>query len=167
VVVREVSELNENERKHVKRQIRRLRFAAGDMRQAEAAIRALLATTEEDDVNLMLALETSIAVCYGRPFTDNQGVGQLARKWAPDDPGARSLHDQLLVSRKKAYAHTDEDSGRDVIDRSELYDDGLKGFEESWLAMDREVLAAVAANGRRQEDRFQTAASELVRRLQS
>jgi hypothetical protein len=61
--------LHEGDRNRLAREVRRLRFAAGDMRQVQAAIRALLATTQEDDVNFMLALETAIGVCYARPFT--------------------------------------------------------------------------------------------------
>jgi hypothetical protein len=159
------NKLHESDRNRLTKEVRRLRFAAGDMRQAQAAIRALLATTEADDVNLMLALETAIAVCYVRPFTPRQGVGQLGDEWLPEKAAARSLHDQLVDLRDRAYAHTDVDSGREVVDRAELFDDGVEGFLESWLAMDRAVLPAVADMCRRQEDRFQAAARDRVAQL--
>jgi hypothetical protein len=124
-----------------------------------------LATTEDDDVNLMLALETATAVCYARPFTRGRGVGRLSKEWAPEDPTERSLHGQLIVRRHRAHAHTDARSGRDVRDRGELYDDGVAGFVESWLAMDREVLKVVADICGRQEQRFQDAAYERLTQL--
>jgi hypothetical protein len=136
------------------------------MRQAHAAITALLATTEENDVNLMLALETAIVVCYARPFTLGQGVGRLGEEWAPKEASERAVHDELLNLRDQAYAHTDERSGRDVVERADLYDDGLTGFEESWQALDRELLRTVIAPiCDRQERRFQEAAYELAVRL--
>jgi hypothetical protein len=85
-----------------------------------AAIVALLATTEDDDVHLMLALETALVVCYARPFTHGKRVGQLGEEWAPEDAHERAVHDELLVLRNQAYAHTDKASGRDVIERFEL-----------------------------------------------
>ena len=136
------------------------------MRQARAAIRALLATTAEDDVDLMLALETAIVVCYARPFTYGEGVGQLGEEWAPEDDHERAVHDEVLVLRDQAYAHTDKKSGRDVVERFELHDDGLTGLQESWQALDREVLRSVVIPiCDRQERRFQDAADELAEQL--
>jgi hypothetical protein len=136
------------------------------MRQARAAIGALLATTADDDVDLMLAHETAIVVCYARPFKYGEGVGQLGEEWAPEDPHERTVHDELLALRDEAGAHTDKSSGRDVVERFELYDDGLVGFEESWQALDREVLhLVVAPMCVRQEQRFQEAAYALAEQL--
>lgn len=144
-----------SERNRLRKDLRLLRFAAGDMRQTRAAIGALLATTEEDDVNLMLALETAIVVSYARPFTEGEGVGRLTEEWAPEDDHERAVHDELLFLRDKAGAHTDKESGRDVVERFELYDDGLTGFQESWEALDREVLRTIVAPiCDRQERRF-------------
>jgi len=158
--------MQESDRNRLRKEIRLLRFAGGDMRQARAAIRALLATTEQDDVDLMLALETGIVVCYARPFTHGEGVGQLGEEWAPEDDHDRAVHDELLVLRDEAGAHTDKKSGRDVVERFELYDDGLTGFEESWQALDREVLRTVVIPiCDRQERRFQDAAYELAEQL--
>jgi hypothetical protein len=136
------------------------------MRQARAAITALLATTEDDDVNLMLALETAIVVCYARPFTEGEGVGRLGEEWAPEEDHDRAVHDELLYLRDKGGAHTDKESGRDVIERFELHDDGLTGFQESWQALDREVLRSVVIPiCDQQERRFQEAAYELADQL--
>jgi hypothetical protein len=159
--------MHESERNRLRKQLRLLRFAAGDMRQARAAITALLATTVDNYVDLMLALETSIVVCYARPFTYGEGVGQLGTEWAPEDDHERAVHDELLVLRDEAGAHTDKKSGRDVVERFELHDDGLTGFQESWQALDREVLRTVVVPiCDRQEQRFQDAAYKLAERLQ-
>jgi hypothetical protein len=158
--------MHESERNRLRKQLRLLRFAAGDMRQARAAITALLATTEEDDVNLMLALETAVVVCYARPFTEGEGVGRLDAEWAPEDDHDASVHEELLYLRDKAGAHTDKKSGRDVVERFELYDDGLTGFQESWQALDRELLRTIVIPiCDRQERRFQEAAYELAEQL--
>ncbi len=158
--------MHESDRNRLRKEVRLLRFAAGDMRQARAAIRALLATTAEDDVDLMLALETAIVVCYARPFTYGEGVGQLGEEWAPEDDHERAVHDEVLVLRDQAYAHTDKKSGRDVVERFELHDDGLTGFQESWQALAREVLLTVVIPScDRQERRFQDAADELAEQL--
>jgi hypothetical protein len=157
-----------SERNRLRKKLRLLRFAAGDMRQSHAAICALLATTDEDDVNLMLALETAIVVCYARSFTQGEGVGRLEEEWAPEDAHERAVHDELLILRDQAYAHTDEKSGRDVVERFELYDDGLTGFQESWQALDREVLRTIVAPMcDRQERRFQDAAYKLAEQLRA
>jgi hypothetical protein len=132
------------------------------MRQARAAIKALLTTTEEDDVDLMLSHETALVVCYARPFTYGEGVGQLGEEWAPENAHDRAVHDELLVLRDQAGAHTDKKSGRDVVERFELYDDGLAGFQESWQALDREVLRTIVVPiCDRQERRFKKLRTSL------
>ena len=116
--------MRESERNHLLKQLRLLRFAAGDMQQARAAIIALLETTDddnEDDLDLILALETAIVICYARPFTHGEGVGRLGEEWAPEDEDKRAMHDEMLVLRNQLYAHTDMRSGRDSVERFEFY----------------------------------------------
>lgn len=56
-----------------------LALASVDMRQAAAAAR-LLQTTLGTDVNAARALETAIAVCYWRPFSEQNRTGTLGKK---------------------------------------------------------------------------------------
>jgi hypothetical protein len=115
-------------------------LAASDMDQAAAAAEALDA--EKENVNLMRALETAIATCYARPFTDSSLVNRLkASKWvAPTD---RGLHDFLMDGRKKVYAHTDVESGRSAGPRQVTTVDGdvvTIGYREGWWSFPRELI---------------------------
>ena len=68
------------------REHRRYRFAESDWLDARAATSMLLDGPMPDDGTpyARRALHTGMGVSYGRPFTDNDGLGPLDRsKWAP------------------------------------------------------------------------------------
>jgi hypothetical protein len=81
-----------------------LLLAAFDMDQAAAAARAL--RSEAHDVPLMHALESAIAVCYSRAFSQSTLV-RLTDGHKPIAPADVELHEFLVDRRNKAYAHTD------------------------------------------------------------
>ena len=54
-------------------------LASADMKQAAAAARQLQRTF---DIHTSRALETAIAVCYWRPFSNNC-LGTLEDRWLP------------------------------------------------------------------------------------
>jgi hypothetical protein len=53
-------------------------------------------------------LMTSVCVMYGKPFTNNSGVGMLSEKLVKfDDKSLTDAHEVLMDARHKFYAHTD------------------------------------------------------------
>jgi hypothetical protein len=86
-----------------------LLLAAWDMQQAEAAARALEAETE--NLPLMRALETAMAVCSIRAFTPST-LGTLSSQYVPTTPPDSDLHTWFRERRDKEYAHTDKKSSR-------------------------------------------------------
>jgi hypothetical protein len=79
------------------------------MEQAEAAARALEAETE--NLPLMRALETAIAVCDARAFTKTT-LGTLSPQYVPVTPPDSDLHAWFRDRRDKEYAHTDKKGSR-------------------------------------------------------
>jgi hypothetical protein len=58
----------------------------------------------------MRALQTAIAACYGRPFTEGTMIQRLDKgKWVPSGAD-HELHEHLMTLRHKTYAHTDIES---------------------------------------------------------
>jgi hypothetical protein len=143
-----------------------LYLAASDMDQAAAAAEAL--DKEGDNVNLMRALETAIATCYARPFTDSSMVDRLkASKWVA--AGAdRELHDFLMDGRNKVYAHTDAGSGRGASGSQVTTANGevvRVGYRESWWAFPRELIAPFLDMCGRQAHNFRSAALRIESEL--
>jgi hypothetical protein len=146
----------------VQRQVRVFVLAASDMNQAAAAARAL--ASEENDHDLMRALETAMAVCYARPFRPprSSGLGHLdPRKWAPDERMSW-LHAELLALRNHTYAHTDEASGRDASTVDFDPDGEAAIWREEWNAFPREWLPDVITMCHGQAGRFGGAAAALL-----
>ncbi len=144
-----------------------LHLAASDMDQAAAAAEALAAETQ--DVNLMRALETAIAACYGRPFTEGTMIQRLdTGKWVP--AGAdRELHERLMTLRHKTYAHTDIGSGRSAGSSQISTSDGIAHttYSEGWWAFPREWIPSVVDLCRRQAQRFRQEAAKIDAQLLS
>lgn len=102
--------MHESERNRLIKRQQALLLALVDMSHAGAALQAL--EREHEDVNLMRALETAIAVSYARPFVTSSLLRLRQAEYRPTDPEQSELHDDLLSLRDKVYAHTDKDSGR-------------------------------------------------------
>lgn len=145
------------------------------MDQAEAAARAL--DSEAEDVHMMRALETAIAVSYARIFTQSSLLRLDADEYAPADGSLVPLHRMLRDLRDRVYAHTDKNSGRDAameitaatgLGGSELY--GIQpafGLQarESWLPFPREAIPDALSLFDAQRERFRREAAEIQIRL--
>lgn len=143
-------------------------LAADDMGQAIAAAIAL--RNEEDDRNLMLALECAIAVCYMRAFTKNtlmtmpgKFVPSVARGYPEQDV---ELHEWFDHRRDTAYAHTDKESGRAaVVMRLEGDPLGASAWHLGWEPFPREWINPAIGLFQRQRDRFRAKALELEEKI--
>jgi hypothetical protein len=103
--------MHESDRNRLRKTIRWLLFAASDMAQAEAAVVARR-NADADNFPLCQALETAIAVCYGRAFTSSNFM-KAPPEYIPQGDDSW-LHDLLVHYRDTRYAHTDKRSGRDA-----------------------------------------------------
>jgi hypothetical protein len=131
-----------------------LLLAVGDMDQVIEAAQAIQRTEERDPENMELvrALETAVAVCYWRPFT-NSSIGRLDPEAdAPEDDDLRELHWELKTVRDKVYAHTDEEAGREVNVRE--MGGGSHVITETWDPLPSDWLPDVIALAQVQHARF-------------
>lgn len=138
-------------------------LAFSDMRQAEAAARALSELPDaEDGGALARALETAIAVCYYRPFDAKNKTGFLRKNWRPEREEGREVHRQLRKLRMQVYAHTDPAGGRKGSAIFSTGDAGEIGetvtLAEEWLPIPRGDLPAIIATCHEQAARFTIAA---------
>ena len=152
------------------RRKRVLLLAATDMEQTIEAARAIeresdrVAAGEEPNAELVHALETALAVCYWRPFT-NSSIGRLdpVEDGPPEASGLVELHRDLETMRKTRYAHTDKVSGRDADVREHVTETGVTGIvrTESQWEFPEEWLPRVIALAEMQRERFITEALKL------
>jgi hypothetical protein len=156
------------------RRKRVLLLAAIDMEQTIEVARAIEregdreAAGEDVNVQFVRALEAALAVCYWRPFT-RSSIGQLdpVEDGPPEASGLGDLHRALKTMRDKAYAHTDEASGRDAGVKEHVTETGVAGiaFTEGWWAFPREWLPSVISLAKSQRDRFRAEALDIQARL--
>jgi hypothetical protein len=130
-----------------------LLLAAWDMQQAEAAARALQAETE--NLPLMRALETAMAVCYVRAFTPST-LGTLPSQYVPTTPPDSDLHNWFRERRDKEYAHTDKKSSRSASIKVVSWTGDVANLEwhEQWDAFPRKLIAPAIDLFQRQYDRL-------------
>ena len=58
---------------------------------------------------LFLPMLEAIIISYSRPFTNNDGVGVLQKKWSQfENPQFADAHEQILQYRNELVAHTDK-----------------------------------------------------------
>jgi hypothetical protein len=131
------------ELEHLERQINILVLAAHDM---ESVIAACDELEQRPDGNpLADALATAIAVCYARPFSPTNGIGQLKKQWRPaSGTQEREIHDWLVRDRSKRYAHTERAGDRLVLHSGDL-ETGFDGLVEISTPFPRERLGAIKA----------------------
>jgi hypothetical protein len=145
-------------------------LAADDMSQAIAAAIALRA--EEDDRNLMLALECAMAVCYMRAFTKstlmtmpNRFVPSVERGYSEQDA---DLHKWFDDRRDTAYAHTDRESGRSAavfpLEGDPL---GAHAWHLGWPPFPRDWINPAIVLFQRQMERFRAKALELQEKIEA
>jgi hypothetical protein len=85
------------------------------------------------DLSLLRALETAVAVCYWRPFSQSNKVGHLHDKDALDS----AFHAQMKVWRNQAHAHTDKTSGR-TADIKKLVTASGEARRRRWRRLSRD-----------------------------
>jgi hypothetical protein len=147
---------------HLDRQYQILVLAASDMRAVIAACDALELTA---DHGLRDALETAIAGCYARPFSESNTHGHLGNRWRPaSGTSEREIHDWLLNERKMRYAHTDESGGRLALHHGDP-DTGFDGLVELYVPFPRERLGPIRQRARGLREQLLEAAYELQQRL--
>jgi hypothetical protein len=91
-------------------------LAVGAWQSAEAGVKLLQSNQPfERDVFLYRLVMTGVAVTYARPFGANDGIASLPHELRKfDDVGLREQHEELLLTRRKLYGHTDGNHRWDV-----------------------------------------------------
>ena len=155
--------MHESDRNRLSKLQAALLLAASDFDQAAAAARALDA--EEEDLAMMRALETAIAVCYSRAFTQSTLL-KLGSEFAPAAGTADAeLHEVLMAARNKLYAHTDREGGRRTMARTATQPSqetaGLVEWREEFLPFPRGYIPEVLDLCSRQAERFRGQAAAI------
>ena len=145
--------MDEAKRKGLEKLKESLILAAEDMDQATAAAVALRTDTSDDE-SWRRALETAIAGCYMRPFTD--GAWKLPNKYVPKAGIGGEIHRGRRELRNKVYAHSDRESGRRASMKTVVTSEGVNtiSYGASWWAFPVEDLHAVQALFADQRQRF-------------
>jgi hypothetical protein len=61
------------------------------------------------DHALYQPLLTAVIVSYAKPFTTNNGLGVLKKRWTKfDNPKWARCHERILKARHELFAHSDE-----------------------------------------------------------
>jgi hypothetical protein len=154
---------------HLKRQSLAYQLAADDMSQAIAAAMAL--RKEQDDRNLMLALECAMAVCYMRAFTKST-LMTVPRKFVPAVSRGYSeqhveLHEWFEERRDAAYAHTDKESGRAAAVFPLEDGSGGAGWSLEWVPFPRDLIDPAIELFQLQRDKFRAKALELESQIKA
>jgi len=91
-----------------KKALYRLALARADIRGAMEGCDFLIANGIKAGDKLYPTLHDGIIIAYARPFTANEPLGCLPRKWSKfDDPELTRLHNELLYLRQKTVGHSD------------------------------------------------------------
>jgi hypothetical protein len=140
-------------------------LAAWDMDAAAGAAQALI---ERAAPRADHALEVAMVVCYARPFRQSkEWVAPLGEdEWCPDDENAARLHRGLLLHRDKTFAHTDRESGRDVVDVGTMLGDGTPFYAVSYPeGIRQELRSRIAGLCETQRGRFRGECRRLEAQL--
>lgn len=96
-------------RTELKRQFHKLAIAQSDLVHARAACRYFVQYVSDIAHAIYYPLFVTIVICYARPFTDNDTLGRLPKKWgAFSDERLQRSHDLMLKTRNEVVAHSDE-----------------------------------------------------------
>ena len=128
-----------------------LLLATMDMEEARSAAQLLIFLMTEKISGypghihqLEKALETSVCVSYARAFTQTNFTHDKKPLNATDvnylDTEQKLLHEKLIELRMWRYAHTDRSSHSQRHAQVLNGGDGVAGFSESWVALDKNTL---------------------------
>jgi hypothetical protein len=144
-----------------------LLLGASDMEQVIAAVAAIQReeASSNPDLELVDALETAAVVCYWRPFSQRNTVGNLRKKDAFD----AELHEEIRVQRNQAYAHIDRESGRSPEVKTFALSTGGQAllFGETRWGLPPEWLPRLAEAAAHQRDSWRREAHEIKQRLEA
>ncbi len=84
---------------------------------------------------LYLPLLEAIIISYARPFTDNEGVGKLPKKWFQfDSERFAQAHENILKYRNDLVAHTDKNARKiQIVPPNSLFIPTPKGMKPSGI----------------------------------
>ncbi len=166
--------MDQSERNRLTKILHALIYATHDMDQVIAACRALERVRAEREGAasdperegelgaLIRALQTAIAVCYGRPFKGAKRGASGAQtltvpaEYVPTDEPDATLHRELLDLRDRYYAHPDRGfEHRSASTRTVSATEAATAvaWEEVYFDL-RFVEAAIASLADRQAQRF-------------
>lgn len=100
-------------RSHLKRQLHQLIVARSDVTSAWRMVELLLKRESGDGYDLIgnelyPAFFYATVISYARPFTDNQEIGALPKRWSKfPRQDLRDTHKLLLETRNTVVAHSD------------------------------------------------------------
>jgi hypothetical protein len=95
-------------RSHRKRLLYQLLLARSDITAAQAALKLFCRDVDDLGHPLYYPLVAAMTVCYARPFTRNEPLGPLPRKWGRfNHPKAQQTHVDLMRARHQLIAHSD------------------------------------------------------------
>jgi len=152
-------------------ELRRLELAWRDVESAASLLHLLEAQSHIDGLqwgHITEGLWTGVSVSYMRPFTTGLRVDASWEQF--EDPDFQSMHDRLRVLRDKLFAHTDTQSGREVL----LLPLGEEGVNEGigFATEERPTFSFAAIERHRslftfQRDRMKARTKELAAELSS
>lgn len=152
-------------------ELRRLEYAWRDVASAESLLDLLKAQSHIDGYQwgpVAEGLWTGVSVSYMRPFTKGLRVDPIWEQF--EDPAFQTMHDGLRVLRDKLFAHTDAQSGREIL-LLPLGEEGLKqgrGFAtESRATFSFAAIEEYRRLFNYQRERMRARASELALELSS
>jgi hypothetical protein len=141
-------------------ELRRIRLAAIDMRNAEHAARGLLDQTDAARVYERV-LETGLVVTYARPYLKSNKASRLKDKWQPPARD-RDFHRYVMDLRHRYHAHTDRSEYRSLTDAAaHLGLEGHSTYVETWQFLNEAGLERLATLAAAQAERFEAKALEL------
>jgi len=86
----------------------RFEYACTSMDRVVATCDLVTSIVPDDDHPLYYPLIAAICVTYGKPFTENKGLGALPEEFRTfDNSKMQHTHDIVVNSRNYMYAHTD------------------------------------------------------------
>jgi hypothetical protein len=105
--------VDRSEANQLEKRLTSLLLADQDMLEVMVAAGTLLKGVES--ASLRAVLETGMVVSYARAFTPSNYFVKLdGDEYRPDDSSLAGIHDLLLLTRSKRYAHNDKESGRGI-----------------------------------------------------
>jgi hypothetical protein len=113
-----------------KKELYKLAVARTDITSAMDTCNLIIENVGHIGDDFYLPLFHAIVIAYARPFTRNRPLGRLSAEWSTfSTPDFQETHDDLIRSRDKFIAHSDEE-----VRRVEIYPPGAPLGETGYLS---------------------------------